>query len=321
VSARPPRLAQWLLERCLPQEWHEFAIGDLEEEFLRRSIASRSAAGRWFWWQTIRSIVSACFTRRRGYHRQLSYAPGPGDSVLRTLLADVRYALRVLFHAPSFAIAVIAILALGIGANTAIFSIVNTVLLRPLPYDQPDRLVRLFHVPPQNTFPGIKRFSVSPANFYDWQKAAQSFERMAIYRSRAFVLTGTATADAVVAGALGEGFFEVVHAKPALGRVFRPEEDRPGHEHVVILSDGFWKTHFGGAPDVIGTTLTLDAVPYEIVGVMPPRFSIQAWGAAAQKIWVPLAYDDQRRAVRDNHNDAVSHGSSRTSTWPARRRK
>src|SRR4051812_3547282 len=107
----------------------------------------------------------------------------------RTLLADLRYGLRVLLRAPSFTIAVIAVLALGIGANTAIFSIFNAVLLRPLPYEEPARLVRLFHEPPQATFPGIHRFSVSPANFYDWQREARLFEGMALYRYRQFTLS------------------------------------------------------------------------------------------------------------------------------------
>src|SRR5215212_452687 len=121
---------------------------------------------------------------------------------MRTLTADFRYALRVLVRTPSFALAVIAVLALGIGANTAIFSIVNAVLLRPLPFEEPDRLVRLFHVPPQAAFPGMKTFSVSPANFYDWKRDAQSFEQMAAYRFRQFNLTGSGTARAVVAGAV-----------------------------------------------------------------------------------------------------------------------
>ena len=99
---------------------------------------------------------------------------------MQTLIADLRYTLRSLLRAPSFALAVIGVLALGIGANAAIFSIVNAVLLRPLPFDEPDRLVRLFHVPPQSAFPGIRRFSVSPANFYDWKAAAQSYDGMAI---------------------------------------------------------------------------------------------------------------------------------------------
>src|SRR5213082_2113543 len=129
--------------------------------------------------------------------------------MLRTLAADLRYAFRVLVRTPSFLIAVVAVLALGIGANTAIFSIVNAVLLRPLPFDEPDRLVRIFHVPPQSTFPGMKRFAVSAANFYDWQRAAQSFESMVLFTGRQFALTGSGSAERVLAGRVGAEFFQV----------------------------------------------------------------------------------------------------------------
>src|SRR5919112_5708471 len=124
---------------------------------------------------------------------------------MRRVIADVRYAWRVLFRAPAFSIAVIAVLALGIGANTGIFSIVNAVLLRPLPFGEPDRLVRLFHVPPQDTFPGMPTFSVSAANFYDWKRSARLFEGMAIYRFKQFTLVGSggSNAEAIVGGAVG----------------------------------------------------------------------------------------------------------------------
>jgi putative ABC transport system permease protein len=225
--------------------------------------------------------------------------------MMRTLAADLKYSLRVLARAPGFAIAVVTVLALGIGANTAIFSIVNTVLLRPLPFDEPDRLVRIFHVPPQATFPGMRRFSVSPANFYDWQRGAQTFEGMSLYRYRQFTLTGGASAESILAGAVDRRFFDVVRTKPALGRVFFADEDAPGRGRVVVLSNRFWKSHLGEAHDVVGRTLTLDGEPYTIVGVMPERFSVKAWGIAGRDIWVPLAYTDAERAVRDNHNDAV----------------
>jgi predicted permease len=224
---------------------------------------------------------------------------------MRTFLADLRYGFRALVRVPSFTIAVVAVLALGIGANTAIFSIVNAVLLRPLPYEEPNRLVRLFHVPPQSTFPGMRTFSVSPANFYDWKRAAQSFDGMAIYRFRQFVLTGTGSAETVRAGAVGADFFQVVRTPPALGRVFLPEEDVPGHGRVVVLSDGFWKSHFGAARDVIGRTIALDGSVYTIVGVMPPSFSLASWAVAAQKLWIPLAHTDEQRAVRENHNESA----------------
>ncbi len=224
---------------------------------------------------------------------------------MSTLVADFRYAVRVLFRSPSFTLAVVAVLALGIGANTAIFSIVNAVLLRPLPFEQPDGIVRLFHVPPQDTFPGMPTFAVSPANFYDWKRDARLFDGMAIYRFRQFALTGDGQARALVAAAVGADFFEVLRAQPALGRVFLPEEDSPGRSRVVILSDAFWKAHFGASRDVVGRTLTLDREAYTIVGVMPPQFSVASWAVTARDIWVPLAYSDADRAVRENHNAQV----------------
>jgi predicted permease len=225
--------------------------------------------------------------------------------MVRTFIADARYAIRVLYRVPSFSTAVVVVLALGIGANTAIFSIVNAVLLRPLDFDEPERLVRLFHEPPQNAFPGIHRFSVSPANFYDWKQSARSFDAMALYRFRQFNLTGQGTAESVIAGAVGADFFGVIGIQPALGRVFLAAEDTPGRSHVAILSDGFWKTHFGAARDVVGRRMTLDDEAYTIVGVMPARFSVQAWSITKRDVWVPIGYTDAERAVRDNHNDQV----------------
>src|SRR5436305_8396468 len=130
--------------------------------------------------------------------------------MLRTLAADLRYAFRVLVRTPSFLIAVVAVLAIGIGANTAIFSIVNAVLLRPLPFDEPDRLVRLFHIPPQSTFPGMSTFSVSPANYLDWQRQSRSFEAMAAYGFRQFTITAGGNPEAVRAVRVGPDFFRIV---------------------------------------------------------------------------------------------------------------
>jgi len=218
------------------------------------------------------------------------------------LIADIGYGLRAMHRAPSFAAAVIGVLALGIGANTAIFSIVNSVLLRPLPFEDSQRLVRLFTRPPETVFPGQSTFAVSPGKFYDWQRSSRSFEAMAMYRFRAFALAGVGTPRRVESTAVGAGFFEVIRARPALGRVFRPEEDAPGHHRVVILSDRFWRGALGGASDVIDRSLTLDGDPYTIVGVMPPTVSVDAWDATDSDIWVPLALTDAQRVVRGNHN-------------------
>jgi predicted permease len=214
--------------------------------------------------------------------------------------ADFRYAFRVVSRTPAFTLAVVSVLALGIGANTAIFSIVNAVLLRPLPFEDPERLVRIF-----TRSPGGRLFDLSAGKFYDWQRDAESFEGMAMYQCcgfRELALTGRGTARTVQASAVGAGFFEIVRARPALGRVFRPEEDTPGGRHVVILSDRFWRTEFGGNPDVIGRTVTLNDEAYTIVGVMPARASVASWTGMASDVWVPLAPTAEQRAARGNHN-------------------
>jgi hypothetical protein len=140
------------------------------------------------------------------------------------------------------------------------------VLLRPLPFEEPERLVRIFTKAPDG-----RNFELSPGKFYSWQRNARSFEDMAMSSGcgfRELALTGTGAARLVRATAVSAGFFEIVRARPALGRVFRQEEDTPGGRHVVILSDRFWKTELGGAPDVLGRTLKLSDEAYTIVGVM-----------------------------------------------------
>src|ERR1700741_2061797 len=144
---------------------------------------------------------------------------------MRQLAADLRYAVRVMSRTPSFAVAAIGVMALGIGAGTAIFSIVNAVLLRPLPFEEPERLVRIFTRTPDG-----RLFELSPGKFYDWQRDARSFEGMAMYQCcgfREIALTGTGAARTVRATPVSAGFFEIVRARPSLGRTFRPEEDTP----------------------------------------------------------------------------------------------
>jgi predicted permease len=301
MTTRPPWIAARLLSWRLAPEWRDFVLGDLEEEFRARSAGSPSAARLWYWRQAFRCVLRppAASGIDHDVHTRDPFM------FIRTLPSDLRHAVRVLTRTPSFSIAVIAVLALGIGANVGIFSIVNAVLLRPLPFEDAQRIVRLFHVPPQDAFPGMPTFSLSPANFYDWKREARSFEAMAIYRFREFVLAEGSAADEIIAAAVGDGFFEATGVEPALGRVFLPEEDAPGRNRVVVLSDGFWKRQFGGARDVIGRTLRLNGENYAIVGVMPARFSVSAWGATSRDFWVPLGYSDEQRAVRENHNAQV----------------
>src|SRR6202522_2284018 len=224
-----------------------------------------------------------------------------------TLLQDVRYGVRTMRRAPGFTLTAVLALALGIGANTAIFSVVNAVLLRPLPYDQPDKLVQLWHVPPQAAFPGIAEFPVSPANFLDWRSQAQSFEGMAAYGRGGYTLTGNGEPETFRMIAVTDGLFSILHARPLLGRGFVSGEDEPGHEHEVVLSYGVWRRRFAGNPDIVGKNITLNAQAFTVIGVMGPGFDfpISTDPSLQAQMWKPLAWTDQERAVRDNHNYAV----------------
>ena len=215
---------------------------------------------------------------------------------------DARFGARQLRRNPGFTTVAVLTLALGIGANAAIFSIINAVLLRPLPFDDSSRLVRLFHVPPQKSFPGVTRFSVSPANYIDWKAQAHSFEGMAPYGLSQGTVTGGERAEPIVVGRLAPDFFSLVRTPASLGRLFRPGEDQPESAPVVVLSDAYWKSRFGAAPDVLGRDMIVDHVHYTVVGVMPPAFSVRSWGATSAQVWIPLVWTSADRAIRGNHN-------------------
>lgn len=217
---------------------------------------------------------------------------------MHALFSDMRYALRRLWKTPGFSLAAITVLALGIGANTTIFSVVNAVLLRPLPFGAPQQLVRLWHTPPAKNFPGRTIFAVAPANFLDWKQQGHSFENMAIYCYTQFVLTGRDQPESVPAARVSAEFFPTLQVQPVLGRAFRPDEDQVGHEHEVILSYPYWKSRFGANPDIAGQTVSLDDQVYTIVGIMPQSFRIPEWA----KMWTPMAFTAKERIVRGEHH-------------------
>ena len=226
---------------------------------------------------------------------------------MRALWQDMRYGLRMLAKSPGFSALVILTLALGIGANTAIFSVVNAVLLRPLPFEEPDRLVQIWHTPPQASFPGIPTFSVSPANFLDWRARSQAFEGMSAYGFGQYTLTGTGHPEAVRMVAVTSGFFSILRAQPLLGRAFLAEEDSPGREHEVVLSYNLWRGRFGADRDIVGKNIALNGQAFTVIGVMGPNFEfpISTDPNYSPQMWKPLAWTDQERAIRDNHNYAV----------------
>ena len=220
---------------------------------------------------------------------------------MAALLQDLRYGWRVLRKSPGFTSVAVLVLALGIGANTAIFSVVNAVLIRPLPFKDPARLVQVWHVPPPKSFPGMNMFAVSAANYLDWAHENHVFEDMAIYTYQGFDLTGGDKPESVAAAAVEPTFFAVLGTPPLLGRTFVSGEDQAGRDNVVLLSYGFWQTRFGGSPTIVGQTITLNDQPRTVIGVMGPKFA-RPYSA---KIWVPLAWTPEERAVRGEHHYSV----------------
>jgi predicted permease len=189
-------------------------------------------------------------------------------AIVTNLLQDVRFALRMLLKSPTFSVTVVITLALGIGANTALFSIVNSVLLNPLPYPHSNQLMALYEKKA-----GQDHAPISYLNFLDWQRSAQSFSSMAIYRHEDYNLMGNSQAERVNGLMVSSAFFNTLGIAPALGRDFVSADDHVGAAPVVMLSDAFWHRHFGGAPAVVGGFIDLGGVNYTIIGIVPPGFA------------------------------------------------
>ncbi len=207
-----------------------------------------------------------------------------GVRSLETLWQDLRYGVRTLRKSPGFTTVAVLSLALGIGANTAIFSVVNAVLLKPLPYDEPDRLIQVWGT---NTQAGINTSVVSVPNFIDWQNQNQSFEHLAAYTFSAFTLTGKDEPEQIRSGKVSASLFDLLRVKPIIGRGFLREEDKHGGERVVVVSHGLWQRRFGADPDLVGQTLTLNNQSYTVVGIMPERFDFPG----EVEMWTPNAFD------------------------------
>src|SRR5436190_661524 len=207
-------------------------------------------------------------------------------------IRDARYALRQLRKTPGFAIVAVLTLALGIGATSAIFSVINGVLLRPLPFPEADRLVRVNEIVPQ-----YGRFSVAPATFLDWRKQATAFERISTFGTGSATLAGSDGPERVTTATVSWDLFDLLRVSPALGRTFSEAEDAPGKNSVVVLSYGLWQRRFGGDPGVFGRALTLSGEPVTIVGVMPRAFF---YPSRETELWQPIALNPAN-ATRGGH--------------------
>ena len=215
-----------------------------------------------------------------------------------TFVQDLRFALRGLSRQPGFTLVALLTLALGIGANTAIFGIVNAVLLRPLPYHEPDRVVLLW-----SHWTNWSKTWVSQGELVDYQEQARSLEHVGAFSSTSFNLTGGGDPLRVLAAQVQPEIFAALGAQPIAGRVFTADEDRPGHEHVVMLTEGLWRSQFGSDPSIVGRAIQLDAESYTVVGVLPAalRLPLDYASRTFTQIWVPLALGPNDPQQRGNH--------------------
>src|SRR6185503_19055736 len=205
---------------------------------------------------------------------------------MTTLLQDLRYAIRMLLKNIGFTVVAVLALTLGIGAVTAIFSVVNTVLLTPLPYAESDRLVFLWEGSPQ-----IERMSVAYPNFVDWREQNTVFENIGVFRRQNYNLTGSGEPERLVGAMMSADLFDVLRVEAAKGRVFINDEDKPGASPIVVLSHGLWQRRFGGDPNILDQSITLDGRAYTVIGIMPPDFLFpsraELWTSVGQSSALP----------------------------------
>jgi putative ABC transport system permease protein len=211
------------------------------------------------------------------------------------LIRDVRFALRTMARKPGFTALAIIIMALGIGANTAIFSLVRAVLLRPLPFANPDRLVMVWE---DATFVGFPKNTPAPANYADWKSRNEVFDDMAAMTQRDFNLTGDGEPDKVYAYGVTASFFPLLGVEPALGRVLAPEDDRPEASKVVVISYPLWQSRYGGEASIVGRDILLDDEKYTVIGVMPRGFQFLDPDI---RIWIPSGLTAEQLANRGGH--------------------
>ncbi len=287
------RFLEWLI-RFFPKTFRE-RYGEEVVEFLRlrsRHVRERDglAGVLRFWFYNLDDLLRSAWAERRTEWSSSSFNDGHSrETMMGTLGQDVRYALRTLAHNRGFTAVVVLTLALGIGSNTAIFSVVNGVLLRPPPFGDPDRIV-MVHQSTATIPYGV----TSPANFLDWVERNRVFESIAAIRFRSYNLTGSGEPEKIMARSVSPPFFSVMGVKPLLGRGFAPGDDIPGNHQVVVLAHGLWQRRFGSDLEIVGKTVRLDGSPYTVVGVMPLGFHYPS----NTPLWTPMVLTAEERERR-----------------------
>jgi len=291
---KPPRVAAWILSRCLPQRELDWVLGDLEEVFGAKVTEGGGMGARLWYWRQAASFSARFLSERWSNHGAGAAAPpmSRAREPLSDLVRDLRYALRTLIRAPGFTAVAVITLALGIGANTAIFSVVDSILLRPLPVVDPDRLVSLCE-----TNQAIAGFCIaSPTNVEDWSQQSRSFETIGIARDWAFILKTDDGVEGLSGGIATPDFFNVLQFTPALGRLFVPDDLEPGNNRVVVLTHATWRSRFGSDVTVIGRTLTLDDESFTVIGVLPADALVPRM--EHYQVWAPLHFQPREERQR-----------------------
>jgi len=215
---------------------------------------------------------------------------------MQTFWQNLRFGARMLMKKPGFTIVAVIILALGIGANAAVFSLINAVLLKPLPFYEPERLVMVWE---EASFAGFPRQEPAPANYVDWKAQQSVFEDMAAIGFSSFRLTGDGEPQQIWANSVTASFFPLLGISPALGRTFSPEEEKSGMNKVVVLSHKLWQMRYGGVGDIIGREILLNDEKYYVIGVMPAEFQFMS---SYIGLWVPMAYEQEEWTNRKSHH-------------------
>ena len=302
----PPRLALLLLRLLLPQSLREPIAGDLEEEFRARQSRSR------FWNLALRSIA-ACWSDRlrkdrpRRAHDEPSHT---GDHPMQSLLQDLRYGWRLMWRNPGFTAAAIGTLALGIGANSAIFSIVNVLTLKPLPYHDPARVAFVLGWDLEEN---DMRFNLHSAQFLDLQRDSQSFEQLSAYAYLSANLTGGDIPDRVQAYRVTPNTFGLLGVQAAMGRVFDATDAERERWDVVVISHALWQRRFGGDGSIVGRKIVVNGVPSEVIGVMPPRFEYPVFNFKGD-LWLPWPMRESARGQAAQFGSATVVGRLRAGT-------
>jgi predicted permease len=286
-----------LLLRLLPRDLRDNIAGDLHEEFLRiESARGRWRAAAWGWACATRVVVAFVWERLR--HRRgvppIGEELRPKTNFWDSLRQDARFSIRLLQQQPAFTAVAVGAMVVGIGGNTAMFSIVDAVLWRALPYPDADRVMQLAEQRPKE---GRMFGAVSPADFYDWRSESRSFASMGAYYENALNFTRAGEPERIPALMVTSGFLEALGIMPAWGRGFTVDEETIGHNRIVVLTDGVWRRRFGSDPAIVGGRITLDDNLYTVVGVLPRTF----WWPEDVDVLVPLALTDEDRALRGAH--------------------